>query len=164
MTHDDLVERAAKWLRSGVKVTCRRELVEPHKFARKIRCDVVMNHKTIVIGEEPDAFGWSASTSILVECKCSRSDFRADFKKLFRKNPKMGVGQYRYYLTPKGLLRIDEIPQDWGLAEVCGKVVRVKKLAYQQEFNQNRERHLLLHLIRREHPPVSSGQSQSGGA
>lgn len=158
MTHDELVERAVKWLMSGVKVANRSTTTDPSvRFsASKVICDVIMTHKTIAIGEEPDAIGWSASRSILVECKASRGDFLRDGKKHFRQYPKNGVGQYRYYMTPKGLVTPDEIPEHWGLAEVCGKVVRVKKLAVQQEFHQHNERRLLLHLLRRSRQRVAT--------
>ena len=54
----------------------------------------------------------------------SRSDFHRDKKKHFRRNPWQGMGQERWYLTPAGLLKPSDLPEDWGLAEVRGKVIR----------------------------------------
>jgi hypothetical protein len=79
--------------------------------------------------ESPDAFGINSDGSIVVECKTSVSDFYADRRKAFRKNPDEGMGRLRYYLTVPGLLtgeQLDTVP-GWGLAEVhehCVKVVR----------------------------------------
>lgn len=49
-----------------------------------------------------------------------RSDFLADRKKPFRADPSRGLGLYRYYLAPKGLLRAFEMPTVRGLLGVSG--------------------------------------------
>ena len=73
-------------------------------------------------GEQPDVLGISAcGESILLEVKTSRSDFFADKKKPWRINPEIGMGDFRVYLTPKGLLKPEEIPYGWMLWEVHGK-------------------------------------------
>lgn len=112
MSHDELVERAVRWL-SGSQ-----------------RCLVVLREFSWWGGEEPDAMGWKANgSSILVECKASRSDFHADKRKTWRRIPDFGMGMSRYYLTPKGLLMPDDIPTGWGLLEVRGKIIRKLKAA-----------------------------------
>ena len=94
--HGSLIEMAAKWLaRQGYSV---------------VTTDVVAS-------ELADAIGFATSESCLIECKASRSDFAADAKKYFRQNPEKGMGKYRYYLTPPGLLSLDELPAGWGLLE-----------------------------------------------
>ena len=99
MTHEQLVERAVRWLRS-------------------YRCGVVLSEQACVSGEMPDAIGWKkASHSVLVECKISRADFLADRDKPFRLRPEQGVGSERFYLTPPNLIRIEELPAGWGLLE-----------------------------------------------
>ncbi len=108
MTHAELVKLAERWLwRQG--------------------CGVVLREfSTTATAEIPDAIGWRSHTSILVECKVSRADFLADASKPFRKNPYAGVGRWRFYLTPPGLLRAEELPVGWGLLEVRGgRVFRV---------------------------------------
>jgi hypothetical protein len=57
-------------------------------------------------------------TSILIECKISRSDFLADRNKPFRANPSMGMGSHRIYCAPAGLLRLEELPPLWALLSV----------------------------------------------
>jgi hypothetical protein len=101
----------------------------------------------------PDAIGWKkACHSVLVESKVSRGDFLADRGKPFRLKPESGVGCERYYLAPRGLIRVEELPAGWGLLEVCGREVeRVKSsaknlrtaLGFQYEMN------LLLASLRR---------------
>ena len=110
MTHSYLVERAAKWLRGT------------H------RCNPVLaEHKCFATSESPDAFGVNSDGSIVVECKVSVADFYADQRKQFRKNPEMGMGRVRYYLTPKDLINKDRLTlaPGWGLAEVRGSRIRV---------------------------------------
>jgi len=67
--------------------------------------------------EIPDAIGFKFNNSILVEVKVSRSDFFADRHKYVRKNPKYGMGRERWYLTPKGMVKPEEVPDGWGLIE-----------------------------------------------
>ena len=99
MTHDQLVEKAVRWL-------------------RHYRCGVVLSEQACVSGEMPDAIGWKrACHSVLIECKVTRSDFLVDRAKPFRLKPEQGVGCERFYLVPAGLARPEELPQGWGLLE-----------------------------------------------
>jgi hypothetical protein len=109
VTHAKLVSLAVAWL-------------------RRYRCGVVLSEQACVSGEMPDAIGWKkACRSVLVECKGSRPDFLADREKPFRKKPETGVGCERYYLAPRGLIQLQELPPDWGLLEVCGREIEKVK-------------------------------------
>lgn len=100
MTHAHLVEKAVHWL-------------------RRYRCGVVLSEQACVSGEMPDAIGWKqACHSVLVECKVTRADFLADRVKPFRQKPEKGVGSERFYLTPTGLIKPEELPVGWGLLEL----------------------------------------------
>ena len=100
MTHGQMVERAVRWLRG-------------------YRCGVVLSEQACVSGEMPDAIGWKrASHSVLVECKVTRADFLVDRGKPFRLKPEQGVGCERFYLTPPGLVRVEELAAGWGLLEM----------------------------------------------
>ena len=78
----------------------------------------------------PDAIGWKkACHSVLVECKVSRADFLADREKPFRQKSERAVGCERFYLAPKGLIRIEELHSGWGLLEVCGREIERAKLS-----------------------------------
>lgn len=106
MTHALLVQLAARWLGSTRG------------------CSLVLTEFQCAAVEIPDAIGWTAGWSILVECKTSRADFKADAAKLSRSSADHRIGQERWYLTPPGLVRADEVPAGWGLLE-SGSRVRV---------------------------------------
>ncbi|MCC4613638.1 hypothetical protein LL963_16325 [Xanthomonas campestris pv. esculenti] len=109
MTHAELVKTAGRWLRGTAG------------------CSVVLEELCAATrnGENPDAIGWYCGSTLLIECKASRSDFLADRKKHFRICPENGMGMYRYFMAPRGLLRADEMPERWGLLEVSGQRVFV---------------------------------------
>jgi len=108
MTHVQLVERAVRWLRG-------------------YRCGVVLSEQACVSGEMPDAIGWKqACHSVVVECKVTRADFVRDRAKPFRQKPEKGVGSERYYLTPPGLVKIEELPAGWGLLELQRGKIEMK--------------------------------------
>ncbi|WP_059942554.1 hypothetical protein [Burkholderia ubonensis] len=76
-------------------------------------------------GEVIDALGIRAGVyaecSIVIECKTSRADYLADAKKPHRINREKGMGQYRYFMAPEGMLKFAELPHGWGLIEVTEK-------------------------------------------
>lgn len=80
-THRELCELACRFLRNnGFKV------VFGDRFHAWTSC-----------GEHPDALGFRNGASCLIEVKCSRSDFLADRKKVFRAEPEKGMGDWRFY-------------------------------------------------------------------
>lgn len=90
------------------------------RFLEKNSFGVVFHDKfkaIISTGEQPDALGFRSGVSVLIECKTSRPDFLADKKKKFRVDPAMGMGDWRFFLTPKGLISVSELPEGWGLLE-----------------------------------------------
>ena len=131
MTHNDLVKFAAK------------KLEQKHAL--------VITEMASGAGEQPDAIGFQASGyTTLIECKVSRSDFIADAKKAFRRRPKRGMGNYRYYMTPPGLITREELPCKWGLFEVRGQRIYQKaKASCFSERAINLEFALLISLVRR---------------
>ena len=72
-------------------------------------------------GEHVDGIAFNAWGSFLIEAKVSRADFLADSKKEFRIKPETGVGKFRYYACPVGLISPEEIPEKWGLIYVPEK-------------------------------------------
>ena len=108
MTHNALVLRAEKWLRSqGCGVVIR----DPFRA-------------NCVNGEQPDAIGWRDGVSILIECKVSRSDFFAEKRKPFRSDPTRGMGDWRFYLSPPNIITTDDLPDGWGLLYAMPKQIR----------------------------------------
>lgn len=142
MTHWDLEKRAIRWL-SGTK-----------------RCDPVLSG-IASCSEIPDAIGWGPRGSIVVECKCSLSDFRADMNKYVRyldpqykwshhgsrlsKEEKATyevkhlprMGDYRYYLCEPGVIEPKHISLQHGLLYVQGRSVRVIVEAERRTENVN---------------------------
>lgn len=101
-THDQLVQKAKTWLLNAGGCG----------FAL---CELA----TAYSPETPGAIGFrSGDKSILIECKATRSDFLADRKKMFRKIPELGMGAFRFFLAPQGLIQQEELPEKWGLIEV----------------------------------------------
>lgn len=111
-SHNDLVQIGLKWMKKNGFALASAELKS-------------------LIKEIPDIVGFRAESSMIIECKCSMADFRADFKKPHRTIDGLGVGNYRLYLAEKGVLDINKIPSKWGFLEVDEKgrveVVRFKK-------------------------------------
>lgn len=74
-------------------------------------------------GEIPDAIGWrpyrqARCGSVVVEVKVSRADFLADAKKAHRLAGETGMGAYRYFMAPEGIIAVSDLPPKWGLVEV----------------------------------------------
>ena len=141
MTHAQLVERAARWLKNTR------------------RCGVVLTEFHSWSQETPDAIGWTGGchNSILVECKTSRSDFYADKKKPGRRGlrARAGMGRERYYMAPAGILTpelVEKHQPAFGLLEVVGRQVRVRRkpIPYGHE-SRFREMPILYSYVRRVH-------------
>ncbi|HGF3969342.1 adenylosuccinate synthase [Yersinia ruckeri] len=106
ITHNELNAIAVKWLKraeSGNGPGCQVALTEVGGLYG---------------GERADAFGyrwgWDGG-SVVVESKISRSDFLADRTKPHRNGTTTGMGTYRYYICPEGLISIEDLPFAWGL-------------------------------------------------
>ena len=112
LKHSDLCKLAVSWLK--------------RPFSRGGHgCTVAIDEcRTGWGGEIPDAVGYrysgmqdtSMDGTVLVECKLSRSDFLADKAKPHRHAG--GIGNWRYYMAPEGLISPEELPEKWGLVEV----------------------------------------------
>ncbi|QWV06183.1 hypothetical protein KQ246_07200 [Pseudoalteromonas shioyasakiensis] len=122
-------------------------------------------------GEVPDAIGFRAAGgqddgSIVVEVKVSRADFLADAKKAHRNGETLGLGNWRYYMCPEGLIKPEDLPEKFGLLYV-NKRGHVKHIVspftgeryYKEvaewitenrfESNQKREQFILVKLFAR---------------
>lgn len=131
-THSKLVKRMAQWLKNSKRNT------------------VVISELATRNSETPDVIGWiGGAASTLIECKVSRSDFLSDKKKIFRKYADMGMGDKRYFATPKGLLSPDEVPDGWGLLEVRAHSVREVKKPIPMTADKRNECTMLMSALRR---------------
>ncbi|CAG9230086.1 conserved hypothetical protein [Paraburkholderia tropica] len=102
--HKQLVTLGAKWLRRQGFAVVANELVTGRR------------------GEEADTIGFRSNCSALIEVKASRSDFLADARKPHRTAG--GLGVYRFYLCPPGVIDVDDLPKGWGLLYAEGRGVR----------------------------------------
>jgi hypothetical protein len=133
VTHGHLVARAQRWVRSQ-------------------RYPIVLaDVRSNAISEQPDVIGFRTSgDTCVVECKTSRSDFRRDEKKFVRSSS-LGMGYYRWYFVPAGLIVAGDIPDvRWGLAWLRGdrvKIVRKPEPVF--ERNMVDEQRLLVTALRR---------------
>ena len=139
LSHSDLIDRALRWLVgtggchiAAAEVDAGREIV--------------------------DAIGWNTRRSIQIECKTSKADFRRGRKEKFSRimedtgHKDYGVGNYRYYMAPAGVIPLDEVPFRWGLLEVRGDRVWRKKsagLGWTGEGLEDRERAMLVKIVTR---------------
>lgn len=108
LTHNELVHRAAMW-------------------ARRKGWPLVVAEMSVytTTGEIPDVLAFKNGATLLMECKTSRSDFLADAKKPFRKHATKGMGAYRAYVAPKGVIKKEDLPRGWWLLEVHGSGLKV---------------------------------------
>ena len=139
MTHCELVEIGTKWLKRHTE-----NMLVPN-------CPLVCSEMVTVnnMGEVPDVIGWGSGNSVLIEVKVSRADFLRDKKKLFRRYPDMGTGDYKYYLCPTGIIRPEDLNEPYGLLVYDGRKVVIEKVAPLGVGNLRSERDMLLSIIRR---------------
>lgn len=135
ITHRNLCLKGAKYLRSkGIHSKCKYSVCELER-----------------VGECPDSFGWGGGPTQLVEAKVSRGDFLSDKKKFWRNTPYYGIGKYRSYICPVGLIKPEELPKYWGLLYIDekGKITEIIK-SEPQECNHSEEIDLITSILRRE--------------
>jgi len=132
MTHKQLCTRMATWLKNTRHYT------------------VVATELSTAASETPDVIGWHGmAESILIECKVSRSDFLSDRDKLFRQQEEYGMGDYRYYAAPVGVICPHEVPDGWGLLEVHEKQIVKTTEAIRKPANKKNECKMLMSILRR---------------
>jgi hypothetical protein len=92
-----------------------------------VKCQIAVSEMSCS-GEIPDAIGWRYDRSLLIECKVSRADFLRNRVKESRMTPGKGLGNYRFYLCPEGVMQPDDLPEKWGLLHLKGNSIR--KIVY----------------------------------
>jgi len=101
--HDELAALGAAWLkRNGFAV-------------------VATDLNALGCRERADVIGFRSQCSATIESKVSRGDFLADLKKPHCHTG--GIGLYRFYICPAGLIAAEELPARWGLLHVTGRRV-----------------------------------------
>jgi len=145
--HRQLCEKAASWL----KTKC------------KQRCPVVFVEIKSISMEIPDVIGFNCDHSVMIEVKTTRRDFLKDKEKPWRKYPEQGVGDFRYYFCPEGIIKEEDLPEKWGLIWVdkSNRVRIVKEVvAWERNFSgegwlnkhpksNDKERNIMYSALRR---------------
>jgi hypothetical protein len=120
MTHGDLSILACRWL------------------VKRRRCSrAFAEFNSMKLTEFPDAigfaFGYQDRGTHVIEVKVSVEDFKRDKSKSWRHFARAGLpagmGRWRYYLVPEGLVRVEDLPEDHGLlyATASGRVKIVRE-------------------------------------
>lgn len=144
--HDQLADLGAKWLkRQGFGV-------------------IATDLTALGCRERADVIGFRSQCSATIESKVSRADFLADMRKPHRQAG--GIGVYRFFICPPGLILAEDLPTRWGLLYGAGKrvteVVRPKGniwpglknpmpgwMDWQHDADQDAERSVLFSISRR---------------
>lgn len=102
--------------------------------------------------EVADVWGTNGASTTVVEVKVSRADFLRDKEKICRKNQLEGMGNFRWYFALQGIIKEEELPEDWGLVEVdeSGNIIRLVRLAKYQESTSLGNISILCSIMRRE--------------
>lgn len=135
MKHKDLVAKAREWL------------------VYSKQCNPVFTEKgSMRCGEFPDAIGWTVDDCLVVECKISVSDFRADAKKEARLNDQ-ALGNLRYFLMPSDVYDQvkNEIPEGWGhltISTLGGSIGSVSQVRFMGSKEHNRHLKLESNFLR----------------
>lgn len=131
MTHTECVQASERWLIPKMDVTL------PEFFTWN--------------SELADVIGFrNGGESTMIECKVGRGDFLKDKAKMFRRVPSKGMGMYRYYSCPAGLIKPHELPEGWGLIYIypSGFTKRIVE-SKRHDRNIKAEHHLLFYYARR---------------
>lgn len=115
--HYRLCELGGKWLKS-------RKNAEPWSLPNKY----VAVELVAAGAENPDVWATNGYQTTMIEVKTSHADFLADQKKWARSEAAeladRQIGNFRYYLCPEGVIKEEELPNNWGLLVWDGKKIR----------------------------------------
>jgi hypothetical protein len=93
-------------------------------------CGIVLKDYKSYSDAIPDVIGFASRHSVVIECKASRKDFLADSRKGHRDiRNNHQLGNYRFFLTPFGMIDTAELPENWGLLVTSGKQIMIVKAA-----------------------------------
>lgn len=118
--HRELCELGAKFLKRSASNNghgCHFAIVEPSVYGENpdvfgVRHGIISPPKTI--GNMAYIGGYDVGT-VVIEVKTSRSDFLRDKDKKHRSSESLGLGKWRYYLCPEKVIKVEDLPEKWGL-------------------------------------------------
>lgn len=99
--------------------------------------------------ENTDVFGFNPMYSTMIEVKVSKSDFLKDKHKYA--NVVGRVGDYKYYCCPTNVIKIDDLPDKWGLLYINeNDKIEIIKIAEETKSNSYTEHAIICSIMRRE--------------
>jgi len=123
---------------------------------RYIKSDMIICPGVYIEYGEADLFSITRTGySHEFEIKISKSDFKADLKKPKHKayGEKGNTPNYFWYCCPKGLLVVDDMPNDsYGLLYIIGKqvkIIRRAKLLHKNKCSDKQKQRVLLSMMHR---------------
>lgn len=127
--HYQLCVEGARWLhrRKGDYRKCPQKECFNKGFCRECR---KYNYVTVELNtygaEQTDIWGWDGCSTAVIEVKTSHADFLNDTKKKCRSKEykNLWCGNVRWYLCPDGVIKPDELPENWGLLYWDGKNIK----------------------------------------
>ena len=135
-THHQMCCQVAKWLQgrwSGKK-----------PYAHYVAVELVTQGY-----ENTDVFGFNPTYSTMIEIKVSRTDFLRDKQKYSNKFGR--VGDYKYYCCPKDIIKVNDLPDKWGLLYIDDNgEIDLIKMADETDTNLYTERSIICSIMRRE--------------
>lgn len=159
--HYELCVEGAKWLhRQKWNYTkCQKK-----PCYRTEACGACKKYKYVVVElctwnkENTDVWGLgNFNDSAVIEVKVSHSDFVADQKKWCRSNQaamlNRQAGHLRWYLCPEGIIKKEELPDNWGLLYWDGKKVYPVVAPKCFENTEAADMDILTSILRREEFP-----------
>lgn len=134
LTHSKIIEYSRKVLK---------------RAGMRWKCGITVSELSTINSEIPDILGFYSGGASLIEAKASRNDFLNDKKKPFRMNPETGMGNYRFYACPTGLIKENELPNKWGLIYVSEKGRCVVKVKPEWQKSNTRAEHMFMYSMLR---------------
>ena len=123
-------------------------------FGHYGKCKYVAVELNVYGAENTDVWASFCDCTAVIEVKTSRADFLADKQKYWRRpeSAKNQAGNFRCYLAPIGLLRVEEIPENWGLLEYSAhdKAIYMRKRPPHNDAYNHADLVILQSILRRE--------------
>lgn len=106
--------------------------------------------------EIPDIYAISTFETLCVNVKMTHGDFIRDINKHKKENSELGRGTYRYYLSPAGTIKANELPNGWGLLEYDTNNKNINVIVDSNEFEYDYRHDLMLICILMRHSGIES--------
>lgn len=129
--HIELAQRALVWLEGratnrGIR-GCEEVILDNGYVADSVALSGLTYKNEKLFGVATDRWRNEESEDLawIFESKVSRSDYLNTFKSGNRLTP---IGNFHFIVTPRGLVKPEEVPSFWGLLEQSGQGLTLRKI------------------------------------